>query len=248
MRRGVLAVDIAAQAVAIVATGASAVAEGVATKLLGDLISDRLHRNGYGQAWSEFQRDPKNDSLVRHLLTEALRQDTEFRMQLERAVRAAAAEVRGSSMPQAVTVTGSSNVQVGNRGDQITGGRVATRGGIYQEGKHIRNQSKTVKKNGGAMVGVVVLVVLALLLFIGVKVISGLVKSSQNAGLTAGSTCQQFLNTDEDDERQALADIGESYGFSVYSSPLALPEIQYECGSVPTMTLGELIQRDGNNA
>lgn len=74
---------------------------------------------------------------------------------------------------------------------------------------------------------------LALVIY-GAKVIGGLHKSAKDAGLTANSTCQQFLNTDEEDERQGIADIGLSMGYSAYSNPMALPEMQYECGGRPT--------------
>ena len=92
------------------------------------------------------------------------------------------------------------------------------------------------KSNGNAVLGIVaivVVVVIALVIYAGVKIAGHVLNSDKDGGLTANSTCQQFLNTDEDDERQALADIGISYGYSEYSNPLALPEIQYECGGNP---------------
>jgi len=242
------AADIAAQAVAILApvvSGGASVAEGVATKVLGDLISRRLSRSEEGKrAWDGFRVKPQNDSLVRFLLRQELEQDIEFRSEVERALRRVSKEAQGA-VQQVMSGSGSGNVQVGS-----STGHIATGGGTIHDVRNTTNQN-TKKSSGGSIVGVVaivVVVVLALLIYGGVKVAGNLLKATKNGGLTANSTCQQFLNTDQEDERQALADIGISEGFSGYSNPLALPEIQYECGGVPNMTLGALVKRDGNMA
>jgi hypothetical protein len=233
--------DIAAQVVAIlmpVVSGGASVAQGVATRLLGDLISQRLSRSEEGrEAWIGFQGNPQNNSLVRHLLRQEMDRDVALREKIEELLQKANDEVRDRPVQQAIGNKSSRNIQVGGN---VTG-NVAGRD---------NKTTNTKKSQGGAIVGVVaivVIVVLAIVVYGGVKVVDGLMKSSKDGGLTANSTCQQFLNTDEEDERQALADIGISMGYSAYSNPLALPEIQYECGGDPTITLGALIQRDGSN-
>jgi hypothetical protein len=240
------ATDIAGQVVAILApvvSGGASVAQGVATKVLGDLVSRRLSRNEEGrQAWNGFQANPQNDSLVRYLLWQELERDISFRSEVEEALRGARRNAPAAVVQQAMSGTGSGNIQVGG-----STGHIATGGGSVRTSSVQKTTNK--KKSGGATAGVVaivVVVVVALIIFAGVKVVGGLLKSTKDGGLSASSTCEQFLNTDEDDERQALADIGISEGFAGYSNPLALPEIQYECGAVPTMTLGALIKRDGN--
>lgn len=241
--------DIAAQVIATlgpVVSGGASVAQGVATKVLGDLVAQRLSRNEQGrQAWNGFRVNPQNDSLVRYLLSQELERDISFRLEIERALRDARKGAPAAVVQQAMSGTGPGSIQVGG-----STGHIATGGGTVSTSS-VRNTTNKKKSSGGAVVGVVaivVVVVVALVVFAGVKVVGGLLKSSKDGGLSASSTCQQFLNTDEDNERQALADIGISEGFSGYSNPLALPEIQYECGGVPNMTLGALIQRDGNMA
>jgi len=240
------ATDIAGQVVALLApvvSGGAGVAQGVATKVLGEMISQRLSRNEEGrQAWNGFRINPQNDSLIRYLLQRELERDLSFRLEVEEALRGASKKASTAVVQQAMGGTGSGNIQVGG-----STGHIATNGGTIRT-SNVKNTTNKKKSGGSAIVGVVaiVVVVLALVVFAGSKVVGSLLKSTKDGGLSANSTCQQFLNTDEDDERQALADIGISQGFSGYSNPLTLPEIQYECGGVPNMTLGALVKRDGN--
>jgi hypothetical protein len=251
--------EVAAQALTLLApvvSGGARWAQGVATKTLGDMISQRLSRSAEGrEAWDGFRSNPHNDSLVHHLLRQEMSQDGAFSAQVAEQLRKAEEEARQGAVHQSIGNNGSGNVQAG----RDISGKVATDGGTILDNvgnttTTMHNRTSTThnkkKSSGGAVVGVVaivVVVVLALVIYGGVKIASNLLKSTKDGGLTASSTCQQFLNTDEDDERQALADIGISYGFSEYSNPLALPEIQYECGGQPSTTLGSLIQRDGAN-
>ena len=249
--------EVAAQAITILApvvSGGARWAQGVATKTLGDLISQRLSRSAEGrEAWDGFRSNPHNDSLVRHLLRQEMSQDPAFSAQVAEQLRKAEGEARNVAVHQSIGDHSSGNVQAG----RDISGKVATNGSTILDNvgnTTMHNRTSTThnkkKSSGGAIVGVVaivVVVVLALIIYGGVKIAGHILNSTKDGGLTANSTCQQFLNTDEDDERQALADIGISYGYSEYSNPLALPEIQYECGGEPTTTLGALIQRDGAN-
>ena len=240
--------EVVTQAISLLAAAASRganVAQGVATRALGDLVAARMRRDGQGAAWEEFKRNPQNDSLTRHLLTQAALRDTEFRNDLTKAVAAALKAQVPSSGQQSITITGPGNAQIGNRGDSIRNSRVATRGGSYHEDNRVSN-----KKSAGAFVtlGVVALVVVVVVVgVLAAKVVPTLIsKATQGEGLTAGSTCQQFLNADEQTEQQALVDIAMSKGIGGFGSPLALPEIRFECSSEATMTLGALIERDRN--
>jgi len=246
--------DVVAQALTLLATvgtsGAS-VAQGVATRVLGDMVAERLRRDGHASAWEDFSRTPQNDSLVRHLLQQALQQDADFRIRFGKAVLAATDESPRNSGHQSIHIAGPGQAQIGNRGDTIAGSRVATRGGSYHEGD-IHNQSNRVthkKSNAGAYVAIAVV---AVVIIIGLgallsKGVPALLKHSPNGGLTASSTCQQFLNYDEQTEQQAMVDIAVSKGIGGFGSPLALPEIRYECSSEPAMTIGALIERDRGN-
>jgi hypothetical protein len=247
--------EVAAEAVTIlgpVVSGGARWAQGVAAKALGDVISDRLSRSAEGrEAWKGFQANPQNDSLVRHLLLQEMSQDAAFRAQVAEQLRKAEGEARNRPVHQSIGNNSAGSAQAG----RDISGNVATNGStIFDNVGNTTTHNKTStthnkkKSNGNAVLGIVaivVVVVIVVIIYGGVKIAGHILNSDKDAGLTANSTCQQFLNTDEDDERQALADIGISYGYSEYSNPLALPEIQYECGGQPNMTLGALIQRDG---
>jgi hypothetical protein len=241
--------EIAAQVVAILApamSGSVNLAQGVATRVLGDLISKRLSRDDAGKrAWSEFEQDPRNESLVRHLLRQELERDAAFREQVTRQLAQVSREPRAQGpVKQEIGADSHGNFQVGG-----SVGKIAHSGGHIDDSVHSTTHNKKTA-NGTSVAGivaVVVVVVLALVIYGGAKVIGGLHKSAKDDGLTANSTCQQFLNTDEEDERQAIADIGLSMGYSAYSNPMALPEMQYECGGAPSQTLGDRIRQDGPN-
>lgn len=241
--------EIATQVVAVLApamSGGVNLAQGVATRMLGDLISKRLSRDEAGKrAWSEFEQDPRNESLVRHLLRQELERDAAFREQVARQLAQASREPRPQGpVKQKIGADSHGNLQVGG-----SVGKIAHSGGHIDDSVHNTTHNKK-KANGTSVAGIVaivVIVVLALVIYGGAKVIGGLHKSAKDAGLTANSTYRQFLNTDEEDERQAIADIGLSMGYSGYSNPMALPEMQYECGGAPNQTLGERIRQDGPN-
>jgi hypothetical protein len=242
--------EVVGQAIAVlgpIAAGGANVAQGVATRVLGDMVAERLRGDGHASAWEEFQHNPRNDSLVRHLLQQAVVQDASFRSRLDEAVRAAASARPRNSGQQTINITGSGAAQIGDRGDTIEDSRVATRGGTYHEGD-IHNEGDRVthkKSNAGGFVAlaVVALVVIGLAVLL-IRGAAGALHKAHDNGLTATSTCEQFLNIDESTEQQALVDIAISKGIGGFGSPLALPEIRYECSSAPTMTLGAIVERD----
>jgi hypothetical protein len=94
-----MACDEAGQALAVVALAMSsgvAGAQGAATRVLGDLIAQRLRRYEAGrQAWHDFLADPYDDSLARQLLAQELEQDSGFREQLVRQL----ARLSGKPLP-----------------------------------------------------------------------------------------------------------------------------------------------------
>lgn len=112
-------------------------------------------------------------------------------------------------------------------------------------GRDIKSKSSVKKNNPLIALGAIAAIVIVVLLLTKV-VVPALHNLSADAGLTADSTCLQFLNTDEQTEAQALVDISTSMGYSGWGSPLALPEIRYECSGTPSMTLSAIIRRDGN--
>lgn len=219
--------DIAAQAVAIlgsVIAGGATIVQGVTTKIIGDLVSERLRRDGHEDAWSEFLKDPQNNSLVRHLIREAVQQDQGFRKDLEIALQGAAGEVREAAAQRVVDIKDSNNVQLGI-GNTITN----------SIRKRIIN-----RRGGGAVVVALVALVLS------VKFIGEGSNPPKDGGLSANSTCHQLLNADSEVQRQALADIGISEGLPGYSGPFSYWTVDGACGSQPNAKIGVLIKQLGN--
>jgi hypothetical protein len=237
--------DAVAQAVTLLAPLAAkgtVIAQGVAVKVLGDMVAQRLQRDGQAKAWQDFRSNPQNDSLLRHLLEQALSQDAEFRGRFEAAVAEASRERPRAAGTNTINSSGPGTAQIG---DNITGGRAATHGGSYHEGHNYNaTRNRVTHKKGQAGVFVAIAVVAAVIVL--AVVLVNALGSSQGSALTAGSTCQQFLNADDQTQQQALVNIALSKGIGGFGSPLALPEIQYECSSEPTMTMGAIVERDRN--
>ena len=220
--------DAAAQALSLIApiaAGGLNIAQGVAVRVLGDMVAARLRQDGNESAWEQFREDPENDSLVRYLLQNAIASDVEFRNNFDEALKAALQDGPRNSGQQSIRIDGPGHAQIGDRGDTITGSRVATRGSSYHEGDILNEGDRIThkKSNTGALVfaGIAIVVVVIILIVTGV---SFLMKQSKDGGLTAASSCQQFLNTDEQTEQQALVDIAMSKGIGGFGSPLALPK------------------------
>lgn len=233
--------------IAPLAAGSINIAQGVAVRVLGDLVAGRLRQDGNESAWETFRQDPRNDSLVRYLLQNAMSNDAHFRNEFYGALNAALRESPRNSGQQSISITGPGHAQIGDRGDTITGSRVATRGSSYHEGDIVNEGDQVTHKKSN--IGVLVFLGIAAAIIVIVLIVKGaslLAKQSHDGGLTAASSCQQFLNTDEQTEQQALVDIAMSKGIGGFGSPLALPEIRYECSGAPTMTLGAIIERDKN--
>lgn len=228
--------------------GGANVAQGVAVRALGDLISECLIKKGHEDAWQEFKRDPGNDAQVRHLLGHEMAGDPGFYDSFNEALAAALREKTRNSGPQNIRFTGTGDAQIGDRGDMITGNagsRVVTRGASYREGDQITNRNRVTSKKGNAgAIAILAIVALVIVVVLVVKGVAAVGKGMRDGGLTATSTCDQFLNTDEQTEQQALVDIAMSKGIGGFGSPLALPEIRYECSSAPALTLGAIIERD----
>lgn len=241
--------EAVAQAIALLAPVTAAgvkIAQGAAARALGDLAAARLRQEGHEGAWQRFRKDPGNDSLVRYLLQGAIASDAVFRRQFGAALNAASAERAARAGHQSITFTGTGDAHIGDHSDRISGGRVATRGGSYYEDSNVVNEGDKIthKRSNVGLIAFLAVAAAVIVVALVVKGVSGLAKKTHDAGLSATSTCQQFLDTDEQSEQQALVDIAISKGISGFGSPLALPEIRYECSGTPSMTIGAVIERD----
>jgi hypothetical protein len=149
---------------------------------------------------------------------------------------------RASRAPQRATARdGGTSVNVGgnNSGNVV-------RGASYGQtaGRDIKNSVK--KKTGNPGLYFFAVIVVIVVIFALSKAVPAVIHGIQGSSLSAGSTCLQFLNTDENTEAQALVDIANSYGEAGFGSPLAVPEIRYECSATPNATLGSIVKRDAN--
>jgi hypothetical protein len=107
---------------------------------------------------------------------------------------------------------------------------------------NVNNSNNKKTSSGPAVLGILALVVIAALLVKVVPAVWHTLKSdTQDGGLTASSTCQQFLDTDEATEQQAIVDIAMSKNDGGFGSPLALPAIRYSCSAQPRLALGAMI-------
>lgn len=129
------------------------------------------------------------------------------------------------------------NVAGNNKGNVVHGS-----GNGPTAGRDINSSVK--KKTGNPGLYFFAVIIVIAVIFVLSKVVPTLMHSVQGGSLSATSTCQQFLNTDDATEQQAIVDIADANGEGGFGSPLALPEIRYECSGTPNATLGSIIQRD----
>ncbi|MEV4136313.1 hypothetical protein AB0J72_29610 [Dactylosporangium sp. NPDC049742] len=117
-------------------------------------------------------------------------------------------------------------------------GAQAGNGGSVVGRDQYNNQRNTKKTQFGGLVAVVAVIVVAIVAILAGRAIYAKIQSSD---LTAESTCAEFLQAPEDEERSAIRKIGIEKGVGGTGSPLALPAISYACSSHPDMRLGDVI-------
>jgi len=103
------------------------------------------------------------------------------------------------------------------------------------------SQSNTTKNNHGGRYLFAVIVIIAVVV-LSFKVVPAISRQLHDAGVSANSTCRQFLDADPQTEQHAIVDIAMAKGLSGFGSPLALPAIQYACSGQPNQQLGTVIQ------
>jgi hypothetical protein len=214
----------------------TAITQGVATRLLGDMVAKRLEYAGHKDVWEEFKHNPANHAPAERILEQVLQRDAAFRAQLESALIAAIRENGYNPEPHgAIHITGSDQVQIGDRGDTIQdSSRLATRGGTYNENARITN--KTTNKSTGHPIGVLVtlaIIVLAIIIFVVARA------ASSNSGLSGNSTCQDFLNSSSAAQQAVIQRLATQYDKPDYVTPLGEPEVSYYCAANPSITLGQ---------
>lgn len=245
------AVRILTHSMTSAASGAGEVAQGVATRLLADVVANRLRSRGNEREWESFTRDPRNSSLVEYLLRQAAEEDADFRLSLAEAVRGAKAERPAGVSVNSISVGRDGDAQIGDRRDTYGDhNRVVSGGGSLYEGEFTQYQDGDtyegdVHHGSVGRYALIAVVVLALLLLV-FKGIPAVIDDGGGDGLSASSTCKEFLNADQGTESQALVAIATSKGLGGFGSPLALPAIRYECSYHPAESLGTVIEQYKN--
>ena len=75
-------------------------------------------------------------------------------------------------------------------------------------------------------------------------VISALALSAcSGAGLTASSSCHDFMNASASEQHEAIDKLAGQYNKPDFATPLGEPEIPYYCSAQPSVTLGEFFQK-----
>jgi hypothetical protein len=210
------------------ATGAPWERERAAAEPLYDAIANRLRALDEGTALDEFVQQPQNNSLVRRLLTTAVGEDPAFAEELATAVRAtpaAPAPAAAVRTAQASTPIGVRSADAAGPDDPIdnAGGRTRTR------------------RPAGLLIGLVALAVVAALVCVAGRVILSDLRSGN--GLTAESSCEEFLRAPKEEQSGAIEEIGLAKGVADLDSPMARPAIAEICTAQPAARLGDVVEK-----
>jgi len=65
------------------------------------------------------------------------------------------------------------------------------------------------------------------------------VSSCQTGGLSASSTCKDFLNASASDQQQVVSQLAGQYNKPDFATPLGEPDVPYYCAGNPNATLGQ---------
>jgi len=78
----------------------------------------------------------------------------------------------------------------------------------------------------------------------GALVFTGLLASGcGDSGLTASSTCHQFMNASPQDQATVVNSLAAQYQKPDYATPLGQPEVPYYCAANPNVTLGQFFAK-----
>lgn len=219
----------------------TALAQGVAIRLLGDMVAKRMARDGSGRIWDAFTRDPAKRAAAESTLQRILQEDPEFRRQLERALISALRENPGySEQHNSIQNTGPGEAQIGDRGDSIQGSRNATRGSTYHEDNRVSN--RTSKNSAVAPVVILALVAVVVVVLVLVKAVPAVVHKLGSLSLSASSTCQEFMNASPAAQVSIVDSLAAQYHKPDYATPLGEPDVPYYCASNPSVTLGQFFE------
>jgi hypothetical protein len=80
-----------------------------------------------------------------------------------------------------------------------------------------------------------------LLAFLGITGL--LISGCSGSGLSASSTCSQFMNASEQAQESVISQLAAKYEKPDYATPLGEPDVPYFCASNPNTTLGQFFSQ-----
>ena len=198
------------------------VGEDAAAHALYEVIARTVRSRGEGNALAQFISNPVNNSQVKRVLRQAIRDDHEFAAELAEAVAALA--------PQAAT---NSVYQVGNVVGRDMAGRDIVRNTTTTSTTHNKKTN-----TGGLVLGLVLIVAVIAACLVG----RALLNSTTAGGLTGNSTCQDFLASAD---TAAKAEVMKRLYLAdnkphLAADPFMIQNTEYFCGNSPNMTLARL--------
>jgi hypothetical protein len=75
-------------------------------------------------------------------------------------------------------------------------------------------------------------------------VLSLLGSGCAGSGLSASSSCKDFMTASQEEQTQAISTLSSQFDTPEVATPLGSPSIAYSCSSDPEMTLAELFQHE----
>ncbi|GAA3748874.1 hypothetical protein GCM10022225_36400 [Plantactinospora mayteni] len=197
-----------------------------ARRLYG-LVAERLRALGEQDALADLVREPRNNSLVKRLLSTAAIEDPGYAAELAAAVEA---------LPAAA-------------GKPVPANRTTPAGATRPESREPVEAAEAVPGSGGdrrprrygpwIAVGAVVL-----LLVVGGLVVRAVLDGLTDAGgLTADSTCEEYQQAPPEERVAAIRQIGLAKGISGVDSPLVMTAVDQLCDASPSARIGDLVAR-----
>ncbi|MGX7675972.1 hypothetical protein [Plantactinospora sp. DSM 117369] len=195
---------------------------------LYDLVAERLRTLDEVEALADLVREPRNNSLVKRLLSTAAAEDPGYAAELAAAVEALPAEA-GTPVPANRTAAGAATrpetgAPVGAAADAVpgsAGGRRPRRYGPW-----------------------IALGAVVLLLVVGGLVVRAVLDGLTDAGgLTADSTCREYQQAPPEERVAAIRQIGLAKGISGVDSPLVMTAVDQLCDASPSARIGDLVAR-----
>lgn len=212
-----------------------------AARSLHDLVAARLRTMGEAEAFTDFVRQPGNDSLVRRLLATAVRDDPAYAAALASAVAAvppsaAISPLPADTAPPVPPAPPMPSVPSVAPAGPVTGGTVHSDADSVPPAGSVAARRLSRRT---LLVGLGVLVVVVTVICLIARNILGDLDDS--GGLTSQSTCAEFRQAPKDDRARALQAIALARGLPELDTPLGLTAVTEACAAHPGHSLADTI-------